>query len=165
MSLLRNILILVFAVLALAACTPRIVPTRTDSVVVEREVYRYDTTYRIAPDSAAMRMLLECDSTNAVVLRALEKSEGERMRIGAELERTESGGYAVNITSREDSLRVEVERLREIINSRESSTEVQVVRERYVPRFYVVTAVIFYLLVVIGLAVGGLKIYKKMTIL
>lgn len=165
MSLLRNILILSVVLWTLSGCAPRVVPTRTDSVVVEREVYRYDTTYRIAPDSAAMRMLLECDSANAVVLRALEYSEGERIRIGAELERTESGGYAVNITSREDSLRVEVERLREIINSRESSTEVQVVRERYVPRFYVVTAVIFYSLVVIGLAVGGLTIYKKMTIL
>lgn len=165
MSLLRNILILAFAVLSLAACAPRVVPTRTDSVVVEREVYRYDTTYCIAPDSAAMRMLLECDSTNAVVLRALEQSEGERIRIGAELKRTKRGGYTVNVTSREDSLLVEVERLREIINSRKNSTEVQVVRERYVPRFYIVTAVMFYSLLVIGLAVGGLKIYKKMTII
>lgn len=165
MSLPRNILILSFALLAIAACAPRVVQTRADSVVVEREIYRYDTTYRIAPDSAAMRMLLECDSTNAVVLRALEHSEGERIRMGAELQRTERGGYALNVTSREDSLLVEVERLREIINSRKSSTEVQVVRERYVPRFYIVTAVMFYSLVVIGLVVGGLKIYKKMTII
>lgn len=165
MSLLRNILILAFVLLSLAACAPRVVPTRTDSVVIEREVYCYDTTYCIAPDSAAMRMLVECDSTNAVVLRALEYSEGERIRIGAELRRTERGGYTVNVTSREDSLLVEVERLREIINSRKNSTEVQVVRERYVPPFYIVTAVMFYSLVLIGLAVGCLKIYKKMTIL
>lgn len=169
MSLLCNILLSAvlccFMCGCACHCAPRVIQTRTDSVVVEREVYRYDTTYCIAPDSAAMRMLVECDSMNAVVLRSLEYSEGERIRIGAELRQTERGGYTVNIVSREDSLRMEVERLQEIINTRESSTEVQIVRERYVPRFYVVTAVMFYLLVVIGLAIGALKIYKKMTII
>lgn len=164
MSLRCNILLL-FACVLLAGCAPRAVPVRTDSVVVEREVYRYDTTYRVAPDSAALRLLLECDSTNAVVLRDLAYSEGERIRIGAELERTARGGYTVNVVSREDSLMLEVERLREVIRTTKISTEVQVVRERYVPTFYKVTAALFCSLVVIGLAVACLKIYKKMTLI
>ena len=115
-----------------APCVPETI-TR-DSVFVERTIERRDTTYMVAPDSAAIRMLVECDSNNNAILAMLESELGKR--INASAKSTNKGGaLLVDVECREDSLRVLVEQLSETIRIMSAHKEVQVVKEKYIPRF------------------------------
>ena len=66
-----------------------------DSIFVERTIERHDTAYMVAPDSAALRLLVECDSNFQAVVRELEVANGERIKASAKTERM---GNAAAIT-------------------------------------------------------------------
>ena len=87
--------------LFLAACrTPQTIQTDT---VREVRIVERDTLITIAPDSATVRALLDCDSTNQVILRRLETRNGTR--IAATAKTTESTGFLLlSVDCHEDSL-------------------------------------------------------------
>ena len=67
----------------LTACrTPQTLQTDT---VREVRIIERDTLISIAPDSATVRALLECDSTNQVILRQLTTRNGNRIAATATL--------------------------------------------------------------------------------
>lgn len=116
-------------------CVPRgTVLQRTDSVFVERTIERRDTTYMVAPDSAALRLLVECDSNFQAVVRELEVANGERINASAKYT-NKGGALLVDVECGEDSLRVLVEQLRETIRTTSAHKDVQVVKEKYIPPF------------------------------
>lgn len=98
--------------LLLVACrTPQ--PLQTDTVREVRIVER-DTLITIAPDSAAVRALLDCDSTNQVILRQLCTRNGTRISATATLLSPLKGetegvlGGVFSIVCHEDSLSREI---------------------------------------------------------
>lgn len=150
-----------FMCFLLAGCVPRGTVTSTrDSVFVERTIERRDTTYMVAPDSAALRLLVECDSNNNAILAMLESERGER--INASAKSTNKGGaLLVDVECGEDSLRVLVEQLRETIRTTSEHKEVQVVKEKYIPTFAKFTMWWFGITAAVLLVVSAVKIYSK----
>ena len=71
---------------ALASCsTPQpIVQTEVKDVVIEREVR--DTIVTIAPDSASIKALLECDSAGSVLIKELEEAQGKNVKLQLSLQ-------------------------------------------------------------------------------
>ena len=153
--------LLIFMCFVLVGCVPRGTVTSTrDSVFVERYVERYDTAYMVAPDTAALRMLVECDSNNNAILAMLESERGER--INAIAKATNDGGaLLVDVECGEDSLRVLVEQLRETIRTTSAHNEVQVVKEKYIPPFAKFTMWWFGITAAILLAISAVKIYRR----
>lgn len=97
--------------LLLVACRT-LQPSQTDTVREVRIIER-DTLITIAPDSATVRALTECDSTNQVILRQLETRNGTR--IAATAKATKSmGALLLSVDCHEDSLTREL-RLRDSI--------------------------------------------------
>ena len=150
-----------FMCFLLVGCVPRgTVLQRTDSVFVERTIERHDTAYMVAPDSAALRLLVECDSNFQAVVRELEVANGERINASAKTERM-GNAAAITIDCKEDSLRVLVEQLRETIRTMSAHQEVQVVKEKYIPPFAKFTMWWFSITVVVLLIIASVKIYSK----
>lgn len=142
-------------------CVPRgTVTTTRDSVFVERYVERRDTAYMVAPDTAALRMLVECDSNNNAILAMLESEMGERINASAKATNT-GGALLVDVECGEDSLRVLVEQLRETIRTTSAHNEVQVVKEKYIPPFAKFTMWWFGITAAILLAIVAVKIYSR----
>lgn len=97
--------------LLLAAC--RTTQTLQTDTTREVRIVERDTLITIAPDSATVRALLDCDSTNQVILRRLETRNGTR--IAATAKTTEStGSLLLSVDCHEDSLSREL-RLRDSI--------------------------------------------------
>lgn len=142
-------------------CVPRGTVTSTrDSVFIERTIERRDTTYMVAPDSAALRLLVECDSNFQAVVRELEVANGERINASAKYT-NKGGALLVDVECKEDSLCVLVEQLRETIRTTSAHNEVQVVKEKYIPPFAKFTMWWFVITAAILLAVVAVKIYSR----
>lgn len=156
-----NTWLVIFMCFLLVGCVPRgTVTTTRDSVFVERYVERYDTAYIVAPDTAALRMLVECDSNNNAILAMLESERGDRINASAKATNT-GGALLVDVECGEDSLRVLVEHLRETIRTTSAHNEVQVVKEKYIPPFAKFTMWWFGITAAILLAISAVKIYSK----
>lgn len=127
---------------------------------MERTIERHDTAYMVAPDSAALRLLVECDSNFQAVVRELEVANGER--INASAKTTNNGGaLQVDVECKEDSLRVLVEQLRETIRTMSAHQEVRVVKEKYIPTFAKFTMWWFGITAAVLLIIASVKIYSK----
>lgn len=114
----------------------------------------------VAPDTAALRMLVECDSNNNAILAMLESERGER--INASAKATNNGGaLLVDVECGEDSLRVLVEQLRETIRTTSAHQEVHVVKEKYISPFAKFTMWWFWITVLILLVIAAVKIYIR----
>jgi hypothetical protein len=107
MKLTLNDILLILACIILAwlmtACkTPQpIVQTEVKEVVIEREVR--DTIVTIAPDSASIKALLECDSAGNVLIKELQEAQGKNVALQAQLHNTNKG-TAIVIDCKQDSL-------------------------------------------------------------
>lgn len=156
-----NTCLVIFMCFVLVGCVPRGTITSTrDSVFVERTIERRDTTYMVAPDTAALRMLVECDSNNNAILAMLESERGERINASAKAT-NDGGALLVDVECKEDSLRVLVEQLRETIRTTSAHQEVRVVKEKYIPSFAKFTMWWFGITAAILLAIVAVKIYSK----
>lgn len=96
--------------LLLAAC--RTTQTLQTDTVREVRIVERDTLITIAPDSATVRALLDCDSTNQVILRRLETRNGTRIAASATLlspSPKRGMGGVLSIICHEDSLSRELQ--------------------------------------------------------
>lgn len=102
--------------LLLAAC--RTTQTLQTDTTREVRIVERDTLITIAPDSATVRALLDCDSTNQVILRRLETRNGTRIAASATLlspsKGEPEGVLLLSVDCHEDSLSREL-RLRDSI--------------------------------------------------
>ncbi len=153
-------LLFLIAVL-LFGCKTQVITKTVETVRTEREVIR-DTVITTEEDSAAIRALFECDSTNRVVLRELETMQGERIKPSVHIQHTDNGGAHVQFDCKEDSLRHEIE-LRDRIIEQMSKEVVEVpvrVRNGY-DRFTSWGFWIFVVLLLIRVAWWAAKKYLK----
>lgn len=139
--------------------------SRVDSVYVERVVERVDTTILIQPDSAAVRMLLACDSMNNVVLVALSESEGKRLQLETALRHTQQG-VAVSVDCKADSMQLVIDRLREVIRCNRAAQTLQkeVVKEKYIPPFFKWCTGLFLGCMAVVVVIIVLRIYYRIRL-
>lgn len=138
MKLTLNDILLILACVILAwlmtACkTPQpIVQTEVKEVIVEREVR--DTIVTIAPDSASIKALLECDSAGNVLIKELEEAQGKNVALQAQLRNTNKGA-AIMIDCKQDSLErviaLQNEKIQELNNNKQTET----IEVKYIPSF------------------------------
>lgn len=128
--------------------------------VVKDSVYVYeqytDTIITILPDSANIIALLECDSVGNVLLRELEQEQGKNIALSMKLK-----DNVISIDSRCDSLQHIIYKLRQIINEKQTTDQTQVVQVKYVPKYYKITSIGFWVLFVIELLRFVLWLAKK----
>ena len=112
---MKRLLFLILPLLLTACRTPHTLQTDTTREV---RIVERDTLITLAPDSATVRALLECDSTNQVILRQLSTRNGNRISATATLLSPSKGepegglgevfGGVLSVVCHEDSLSREI---------------------------------------------------------
>lgn len=148
---------------ALASCsTPQpIVQTEVKEVVVEREVR--DTIVTIAPDSASIKALLECDSAGNVLIKELQEAQGKNVALQAKLKQTNKG-TALVVDCKTDSLERVIALQNEKISELNNNKQTETIEVKYIPSFVKWLAWVgagAILLVVLWVV---LKVYRKFVL-
>lgn len=139
--------------------TPQpIVQEVTKEVVVEREVR--DTIVTIAPDSAGIKALLECDSAGNVLIKELQEVQGKNVSLQAQLKNTNKG-TALVIDCKQDSLEKVIAIQEEQIKELNSNKQVETIEVKYIPEVVKWFAGIGAFFVVFYLVKIGLWVYRR----
>ena len=149
----------------LQACrTPQpIVQTEVKEVLVERTIT--DTIVTIAPDSASIRALLECDSAGNVLIKELQEVQGKNVSLALALKNSQKGKPAtLAIDCKQDSLEKVIALKDETIKELTNNKQVETIEVKYIPDFvkwlaWIGGAAILYVLIRIGLLV-----YRKLVL-
>ena len=152
-------LLVALLVTILPSCkTPQpIVQTEFKEVVVEREVR--DTIVTIAPDSASIKALLECDSAGNVLIRELTEAQGKNVKLQLSLEQA-SGNGVVTIDCKQDSLEKVIALKDETIKELSNNKQVETIEVKYIPEVVKWFAWIGAAFLVIYLVKIALWVYK-----
>ena len=153
------LVLMLLSVLCLASCKPTqtILPTTLETSTTTR---LRDTVITIAPDSATVRALLDCDSTNQVILRQLETRNGTRIAASATLfspSPKRGRGGVLSIVCHEDSLSRELQLRDSIITTLQTQTLVW----DMVPQYYRNINAAFWVLLAFNLLFIAVKILLK----
>lgn len=135
-----------------------IMQTEVKEVVVEREVR--DTIVTIAPDSASIKALLECDSAGNVLIRELQEAQGKNVKLQLSLEQA-SGNGVVTVECKQDSLERVIALQNEKIQELSNNKQVETVEVKYIPDVVKWFAWIGAFAVVWVLVNIGLWVYRK----
>lgn len=142
--------------------TPQpIVQEVTKEVVIEREVR--DTIVTVAPDSASIKALLECDSAGNVLIKELQEVQGKNVSLQAQLKNTDKGTTVV-IDCKQDSLERVIALQNEKISELNNNKQTETIEVKYIPDIVKWLAVIgagFILYYVIRF---GLWVYRKFVL-
>ena len=142
--------------------TPQpIVQTEVKEVVVEREVR--DTIVTIAPDSASIKALLECDSAGNVLIRELQEAQGKNVKLQLSLQQA-SGNGVVTVECKQDSLErviaLQNEKIQELSNNKQTET----IEVKYIPEVVKWFSWIGAFFVVFYAVKIGLWVYRKFVL-
>lgn len=111
--------------------TPQpIVQTEVKEVVIERDVR--DTIVTIAPDSASIKALLECDSAGNVLIKELQEAQGKNVALQAQLKNTNKG-TAIVIDCKQDSLERVIALQNEKISELNNNKQTETIEVKYIP--------------------------------
>ena len=142
--------------------TPQpIVQTEVKEVVVEREVR--DTIVTIAPDSASIKALLECDSAGNVLIRELQEAQGKNVKLQLSLEQA-SGNGVVTVECKQDSLERVIALQNEKISELSNNKQTETIEVKYIPTFVKVMAWIGGALSLLLLLWVVLKVYRRFVL-
>ena len=171
---MKYVPLIILAFLTISSCHTQQHTVSTSTHVITRT----DTLISFAPDTASLRLLLECDSMGQIYIRQLQQEQGARLALQAQLTTTQLGtrtpssavkhtteitetttseekttnapqAFLLAVDCHQDSLQALVNCLREQIISTDSTT--QVVQVPTVPRFYKVSTALFYILLTLAL--------------
>lgn len=135
-----------------------------ETVRTEKEIMR-DTVISTNPDSATVKALLECDSTNKVILRRIEILQGERIKPSVDIRQNTDGSTNLIVECKEDSLRHEIQIRDKIIEELKNSREqVPVEIEKKGSAFWKGSGIAFWVLIgmlVLGAAIGLIIKFAK----
>lgn len=135
-----------------------IVQTEVKEVIIEREVR--DTIVTIAPDSASIKALLECDSAGNVLIKELKEAQGKNVVLQAQLKNTNKG-TAIVIDCKQDSLErviaLQNEKIQELNNNKQTET----IEVKYIPDFVKWLAWIGAGAILLAVLWVVLKVYRK----
>lgn len=142
--------------------TPQpIVQEVTKEVVVEREVR--DTIVTVAPDSASIKALLECDSVGNVLIKELEEVQGKNVSLQAQLKNTNKG-TALVIDCKQDSLEKVIAIQEEQIKELNSNKQVETIEVKYIPAFYKWSAWVCWGMIALILIRIAFWVYKRFVL-
>ena len=142
-----------------------IVQTEVKEVVVEREVR--DTIVTIAPDSASIKALLECDSAGNVLIKELQEAQGKNIALEMQLARSKSESKPTKpitellVDCKQDSLERVIALQNEKIQELSNNKQVETVEVKYIPDVVKWFSWIGAFFVVFYLVKGGLWVYRK----
>lgn len=157
------ILLLLYVITVFQSCkTPQpIVQTEVKEVVVEREVR--DTIVTIAPDSATIKALLECDSAGNVLIKELQEAQGKNVKLQAQLKNTNKG-TAIVIDCKQDSLERVIALQNEKISELNNNKQTETIEVKYIPDFVKWLAWIGGFAILYVLIRVALWVYKKFVL-
>ena len=163
-NILRAIAVAICIAMMVWMCSCRtpqpIVQTEVKEVLVERTIT--DTIVTIAPDSASIKALLECDSAGNVLIRELEEVQGKNVSLALALKNSQKGKPAtLAIDCKQDSLEKVIALKDETIKELTNNKQVETIEVKYIPAFvkwlaWIGAAAILYVVLRIALWV-----YKK----
>lgn len=107
-----------------------IVQTEIKEVVVEKEVR--DTIVTIAPDSASIKALLECDSAGNVLIKELQEAQGKNVKLQLSLEQASRNGV-VMVECKQDSLERVIALQNEKISELSNNKQTETIEVKYIP--------------------------------
>ena len=111
--------------------TPQpIVQTEVREVLVERTIT--DTIVTIAPDSASIKALLECDSAGNVLIKELEEVQGKNVSLELALKNLK-GTATLSVDCKQDSLEKVIELKNETIKELSNNKQVETIEVKYIP--------------------------------
>jgi hypothetical protein len=164
-------LLVALLVTILPSCkTPQpIVQTEVKEVVVEREVR--DTIVTIAPDSASIKALLECDSAGNVLIRELEETQGKNIALELLLHgyKNKPNEPSKPITEllvdcKQDSMERVIALQNEKISSLTNNKQTETIEVKYIPDVVKWFAWIGAVFVVFYSVKIGLWVYRKFVL-
>ena len=138
-----------------------IVQTEVKEVIVEREVR--DTIVTIAPDSASIKALLECDSAGNVLIKELQEAQGKNVKLQAQLKNT-SKGTAIVIDCKQDSLERVIALQNEKISELNNNKQTETVEVKYIPYFVKWLAWVGAGAILLAVLWVVLKVYRKFVL-
>lgn len=140
--------------------TPQpIVQTEVKEVLVERTIT--DTIVTIAPDSASIKALLECDSAGNVLIRELQEAQGKNVSLALALKNAKGKPATLAIDCQQDSLEKVIELKDETIKELSNNKQVETVEVKYIPEVVKWFAWIGAAFVVLYLVKICLWVYRK----
>ena len=141
--------------------TPQpIVQTEVKEVLVERTIT--DTIVTIAPDSASIKALLECDSAGNVLIKELQEVQGKNVSLALALKNAKGKPTTtIAIDCKQDSLEKVIALKDETIKELSNNKQVETIEVKYIPDFvkwlaWIGAATVLYVLLRVALWV-----YKK----
>ena len=164
-DIIQVIIVVVLTTMALIVfgCrTPQpIVQTEVKEVVIEKEVR--DTIVTIAPDSASIKALLECDSAGNVLIRELTEAQGKNVKLQLSLQQA-SGNGVVTVDCKQDSLERVIALQNEKISELSNNKQTETIEVKYIPEVVKWFAWIGAFFVVFYLVKIGLWVYRKFVL-
>lgn len=164
-NILRAIAVAICIAMMVWMCSCRtpqpIVQTEIKEVVVEREVR--DTIVTIAPDSASIKALLDCDSAGNVLVKELQEVQGKNVALQAELKQTNKGTSIV-IDCKQDSLERVIALQNEKISELSNNKQTETIEVKYIPNVVKWFSWVGVFAVVWVLVKIGLWVYKKFVL-
>ena len=117
----------------LQACrTPQpIVQTEVKEVLVERTIT--DTIVTIAPDSASIKALLECDSAGNVLIKELEEVQGKNVSLALALKNAKGKPATLSVDCKQDSLEKVIALKDETIKELSNNKQTETIEVKYIP--------------------------------
>ena len=142
-DIIQIIIVVVLTTMALIVfgCrTPQpIVQTEVKEVLVERTIT--DTIVTIAPDSASIKALLECDSAGNVLIKELEEVQGKNVSLALALKNAKGKPTTtIAIDCKQDSLEKVIALKDETIKELSNNKQTETIEVKYIPAFVKVFA-------------------------
>ena len=134
-NILRAIAVAICIAMMVWMCscrTPKpIVQTEVKEVLVERTIT--DTIVTIAPDSASIKALLECDSAGNVLIKELEEVQGKNVSLALQLKNLKGKPATLAIDCKQDSLEKVIALKDETIKELSNNKQTETIEVKYIP--------------------------------
>ena len=162
-NIIQTIVAAVLVAMLQGCKTPQpIVQTDVKEVVIEKEVR--DTIVTIAPDSASIKALLECDSAGNVLIRELEEVQGKNVSLALALKNLKGKPATLSVDCKQDSLEKVIALKDETIKELSNNKQVETIEVKYIPEVVKWFAWIGAAFLVIYLVKIALWVYKKFVL-
>ena len=161
--IIQTILAALFVLMIQSCKSPQpIVQTEVKEVLVERTIT--DTIVTIAPDSASIKALLECDSAGNVLIKELEEVQGKNVSLALELKNSQKNkptATMIVIDCKQDSLQILVEKYKEELIQASKNLQEKTIEVKYIPSFVKWLAWIGAASILLAILSIALWVYKK----
>ena len=162
-NIIQTIVAAVLVAMLQGCKTPQpIVQTDVKEVVIEKEVR--DTIVTIAPDSASIKALLECDSAGNVLIRELEEIQGKNVSLALALKNLKGKPATLSVDCKQDSLEKVIALKDETIKELSNNKQTETIEVKYIPEVVKWFAWIGAFFVVFYLVKIGLWVYRKFVL-